>query len=266
MTLLHRLTFLLSASAVGLVSACGGSSHNGADAPLIDSPTPVIDAPPDAPNFAGVVFTIPLSSPANADQGFFYTPTVTASGNSFLLDLDTGSTDTGIAGNGCGSAQGCPGLSPLYTPGSNATELQSGGSAVIVSGSSNADGAERRRCSPGGSRLLAPRGPPAVAAGRQERSVSFQATSRSSRGSPGRPSTRSPMIVRCTSEVPPSIELASERRYAFLTSAPPCTAAKSGAVTLVLIDRAGQLIVTSLTRDGVLAFGASQATEARAEA
>ncbi len=38
----------------------------------------------------------------------------------YLLDLDTGSTDTGTAGHDCGSQ--CAGLSPLYTPGADAAD------------------------------------------------------------------------------------------------------------------------------------------------
>src|ERR1700739_1426093 len=38
--------------------------------------------------------------------------------------------------------------------------------------------------------------------------ISRQGMSRATRGSPGNPSTRSPRMLRITSEVPPSIELA----------------------------------------------------------
>src|SRR5205085_997915 len=49
----------------------------------------------------------------------------------------------------------------------------------------------------------------------QLRGTSFHADSRSTRTSPGSPRTRSPTMLRMTSEVPPSIELARLRRNAF---------------------------------------------------
>ena len=55
--------------------------------------------------------------------------------------------------------------------------------------------------------------PPRLAGpGHQERGTSFQGRSLSVRGSPGRPSTRSPRMLRWISEVPPSMELARARR------------------------------------------------------
>ena len=61
---------------------------------------------------------------------------------------------------------------------------------------------------------IAPRGP-AIASttpAGQLRGTSYQGSSLSVRGSPGRPSTRSPMMLRWISDVPPSIELARDRR------------------------------------------------------
>src|SRR4029079_2847174 len=46
----------------------------------------------------------------------------------------------------------------------------------------------------------------------QLRGTSFQGTDLSTRGSPGRPSTCSPRMLRMISDVPPSIELALTRR------------------------------------------------------
>ncbi len=60
-----------------------------------------------------------------------------------------------------------------------------------------------------------------IPAGPQLRGTSFQGTSRSTRGSPGRPRTRSPTMLRITSEVPPSIEFARARRNDRRTSAAP---------------------------------------------
>jgi hypothetical protein len=74
------------------------------------------------------VYAIPLSTPSNADQGFFYTPSLTTEGSTFLLDLDTGSTDTGIAGSTCTTCTS-EGISPEYKPGTGATK---GGTVKIT--------------------------------------------------------------------------------------------------------------------------------------
>src|SRR4029079_10282983 len=55
----------------------------------------------------------------------------------------------------------------------------------------------------------------------QLRGTSDQGTSRSTRTSPGRPSTRSPRMFFITSVVPPSIELARLRRNAFWSVSEP---------------------------------------------
>src|SRR5439155_26763213 len=60
-----------------------------------------------------------------------------------------------------------------------------------------------------------------------ERGTSFHGTSLSVRTSPGRPSTRSPRMLRMTSDVPPSIELARERRNRWRAS-PWASVARSG--------------------------------------
>ncbi len=105
----------------------GGNNNGSPDAPQQgnpDAPNTRIDAPqqgnPDAPSTTdgsiqpSGVFAMPLSTPTGQDQGEFYTPTLTASGKNFLLDLDTGSTTTGIAGSTCSA---CTGMSPLYSAG-----------------------------------------------------------------------------------------------------------------------------------------------------
>ncbi len=58
-------------------------------------------------------------------------------------------------------------------------------------------------------------------AGAQLLGTSFQASSLSVRTSPGRPSTLSPRMLRMTSEVPPSMELARTRRNILWTSGEP---------------------------------------------
>ncbi len=80
-----------------------------------------IDSPSSSPDATGPmngVYSIPLTTPSGGDQGEFYMPALTASGKTFKLDLDTGSTVTGIAGTGCST---CSGMSPLYAPGSSAS-------------------------------------------------------------------------------------------------------------------------------------------------
>ena len=102
MLLLSRMTLV---SACALVGACGsvtpnnqrggagggGGGGGGLGANVVDATSM------DASSLPSGVYAIPMATPTSADQGFFYTPSLTASGQSFLLDLDTGSTDTGIA-------------------------------------------------------------------------------------------------------------------------------------------------------------------------
>lgn len=60
-------------------------------------------------------YAIPLGAPSGAD--FEYTAQVTASGQTFVMQIDTGSTTAAVAATGC---TGCTGVSPLYTPASSA--------------------------------------------------------------------------------------------------------------------------------------------------
>jgi Eukaryotic aspartyl protease len=117
---LRRLVFVT-------LAACGTTDHhNGGDA----GGDGAIDSPPDGP--PGGFYTIPLATPTGADQGSFYTATLNASGASFLLDIDTGSTVTGIAGSACTT---CTGLSPLYMPGTGAMDTGRTDSAMYADGS-----------------------------------------------------------------------------------------------------------------------------------
>ena len=63
-----------------------------------------------------------------------------------------------------------------------------------------------------------------------------QGTSLSTRGSPGRPRIRSPRMLRRISEVPPSIELARDRRNILRGSPPPVSCADSGRTEVVVVD------------------------------
>ncbi|MGE5183903.1 MAG: pepsin-like aspartic protease [Acidobacteriota bacterium] len=111
------------ALATALVAACGSDNpKTGVDA--------AVDAPPDAASLG--VFALPLGTPSGNDQGALYTATLTASGSSFLLDVDTGSTVTGLAGSSCTQ---CSGMSPLYLPGTGATDTGQQDSASYADGS-----------------------------------------------------------------------------------------------------------------------------------
>lgn len=87
-----------------LLTGCGGSDDHSPDAP---PPTP------DAPTFAGGA-AIPLTSP----DGSFYTASLVINSVGYALDIDTGSSSTGIAGTAC---TGCP-VHPLYAPSPTAVD------------------------------------------------------------------------------------------------------------------------------------------------
>jgi hypothetical protein len=60
-------------------------------------------------------FAIPLTTPNQS----FWSPTLHVGGQAFVMDLDTGSTSTAIAGTGCSD---CTNVSPLYMPSSSASD------------------------------------------------------------------------------------------------------------------------------------------------
>ena len=143
------LTKLSSLLLVALLAACGGSSHNGGNG----QPDAPPGTNPDAPGMSGDgsmgnpdgsmgtpdsgpppqgVYAVPLGTPTGQDQGFFYTAPFTAAGATFQLDLDSGSTTTGVAGMSCTT---CTGLSPLYTPGAGATDTHKTASTQYADGS-----------------------------------------------------------------------------------------------------------------------------------
>jgi hypothetical protein len=97
--------------------ACGGNNKNNGDD----------DGNADANNGSGSgsmgsgsniapgsVFAIPLTTPDDS----FWAPTLTIGGVGFVMDLDTGSTSTGVAGSNCSNC----GVSPEYTPSSSAMD------------------------------------------------------------------------------------------------------------------------------------------------
>lgn len=61
--------------------------------------------------------TIPLTTP----NGVFWGPMLSVGNQSFLMDLDTGSTTTAVAGVGCTTCASV-GVSPLYRPGATAKD------------------------------------------------------------------------------------------------------------------------------------------------
>ncbi|MBV8761085.1 MAG: hypothetical protein JO257_27565 [Deltaproteobacteria bacterium] len=111
--MLRRVLLLSLATA-----ACGGDEHAKPDAPVT----------PDAPSFTGV-FAIPLTTP---DQSF-WGPLLAIGSQSFMMDLDTGSTTTGVAAMGCTQ---CTGITPLYAPGTGATDSHQTASTSYADGSS----------------------------------------------------------------------------------------------------------------------------------
>ena len=116
---------------LGFAIGCGSGSNNGNNGGGTDASNGGTDAsngsgsgPGSGPGSSVLpagVYAIPLSTPSNDDQGFFYMPGLTVAGSTFLLDLDTGSTDTGIAGAACTTCTS-EGISPLYTPSASAVK------------------------------------------------------------------------------------------------------------------------------------------------
>jgi hypothetical protein len=114
----RRNRAVVAVGALAFAGGCGGTSNNGGgggDASNHGDASSSHDGP-SGPGSG--VYAIPLVSPPDS-AGFFYTPTLSVAGSMFTLDLDTGSTDTGIAGASCTS---CSGLSPLYTPGASSKD------------------------------------------------------------------------------------------------------------------------------------------------
>jgi hypothetical protein len=131
------LTKLSSVLLVALLAACGGSSNNGQpdggtnpDGGMSGNDGSMGN--PDGSMPPQGVYAIPLGTPAGQDQGSFYTAPFTAAGATFQLDLDSGSTTTGVAGMSCTT---CTGLSPLYTPGTGATDTNKTASTQYADGS-----------------------------------------------------------------------------------------------------------------------------------
>jgi hypothetical protein len=121
---------LLYCCLLGL-AACGDSAHHGG----VDAATTQADAPmvgSDAAPMASGVYAIPLATPTGQDLGMLYTASFTASGTTFQLDLDSGSTTTGVAAMSCSQ---CTGLSPLYQPGTGATDTHQTASTSYADGS-----------------------------------------------------------------------------------------------------------------------------------
>ena len=103
MTKLDTLSLLTA-----LLTACGSSSNATDAGSIADAHGP--DAHPAANN------AIPLSTP----NGSYYTANVSIGSQMFVLDIDTGSTTTGVAASGCTTCANV-GITDLYSPGSTAT-------------------------------------------------------------------------------------------------------------------------------------------------
>jgi hypothetical protein len=118
---------------LAVLVACGDNSHgNGPDAGGGGDATGQVDASPDSAVSPGGLFTIPLETPTGDDLGMLYTASFTASGATFQLDLDSGSTTTGVAAMTCTT---CTGLSPLYQPSTGATDQNQTASTAYADGS-----------------------------------------------------------------------------------------------------------------------------------
>ena len=105
-----------------VLAACGGDDH----AAMPDAPAGMVDAPAGP---GSGVYAIPLTTP---DQSF-WGPQLTIGTQSFMMDLDTGSTTIGVAAMGCTQ---CTGVSPLYAAGSGATDTHQTASTSYADGSS----------------------------------------------------------------------------------------------------------------------------------
>ena len=108
--------------AMGAIAGCGGSDNNSTSTTTVDAPTGTTpDAPttvtPDGsvtPTSWPALAVIPLTSP----DGSFWGPMTRVGSQTFLMDLDTGSTTIGVAGATCTTC----GVTPLYTPGATAMD------------------------------------------------------------------------------------------------------------------------------------------------
>jgi hypothetical protein len=99
-----------------LAAGCGGGGDDGAG--------PDAAGPPDG------VIAITLTTP----DGTFYTAPVKVGTQVFAMDVDTGSTTTGVAASTCSTCTGA-GVSPLYTPGGGATDLHQQAQTYYADGS-----------------------------------------------------------------------------------------------------------------------------------
>jgi hypothetical protein len=90
------------------------------------------EAAPDAPAVVAPSFGPSAAFPLLSGDGEFYTANVTIGGQTFALDLDTGSTTTGVAQTSCTD---CAGLSPMYSPSATATDTHGSASTQYGDGS-----------------------------------------------------------------------------------------------------------------------------------
>ena len=111
-----------------LVGGCG-SSNTGPNGGPDASSGPDANTNPDGPVSPAGYATIPLIS----GQGFFYTAPLTIGSQTFQVDVDTGSTTTGVAETACTSS--CGGVSPLYTPSSSSVDTKHTASTQYADGS-----------------------------------------------------------------------------------------------------------------------------------
>jgi hypothetical protein len=103
---------LLSVALVG----CGGGGGSTPDAAFHQEDAPMVDGAIVHQTWPALA-VIPMTSP----DGSFWGPMFTMGSQSFLMDLDTGSTTTAVAGKTCTTCSSV-GVTPLYMPGTTAMD------------------------------------------------------------------------------------------------------------------------------------------------
>lgn len=110
------------------IAAAGGCGDN-QPAPVgqPDATVLIQDAAVDAPAMSALA-ALPLTTP----DGSYYNAPLTIGTQTFLVDVDTGSTSTAVAGMTCTQ---CTGISPLYAPGGTAVDQMRMASTAYADGS-----------------------------------------------------------------------------------------------------------------------------------
>ena len=100
----NRIASIVGVVSLGTITSCGVSSQ---------------------------VFALPMRTPTGEGQGDLYTLSLSTEGSAFSVWVDTGSSDTALAGASCAN---CLLVSPLYSPGAGATDTGQQDEIVYASG------------------------------------------------------------------------------------------------------------------------------------